>query len=249
MKQVNEVVQGVLSAISSKDPAKFGSFFATRTKSLSFGHPWSGEGLQSRDAIVKAAERTFEYIHTIEAIPDERGVQIDLSGKLATFSVVGVNKVVDKARTRREAPWRWTGTMTKIDGSWQITSDHLSFLETKKQFSAEGFSADALEAAAACCAANLQVNVSMPQLNLKMRTAQPVLMFSSVETIPPVGYTASVSLLPTPLVGEDGRQVGTLTSARVAFRETVNHVPVDWEEPGVIAWSEVEGRFNVTQPD
>ena len=52
-------------------------------------------------------------------------------------------------------------------------------------------------AAAACkCAANLNVRVSLANLGLTMTTDHPVYMFSHVETIPPVGYTASVTLTP-----------------------------------------------------
>jgi hypothetical protein len=74
--------------------------------------------------------------------------------------------------------------------------------------------------ALAKCAAAIQVDVEMPQLGLSMKTQQPVRMYSIVETIPPVGHTASVSLTPTPLV-DGSRQVGTLNRAEVKFREIV----------------------------
>jgi hypothetical protein len=72
----------------------------------------------------------------------------------------------------------------------------------------------------AACTANISVDVEMPQLDLRMKTQQAVRMYSVVETIPPIGHTASVSLTPTPLVA-DGRAVGTLQSAEVKFREIV----------------------------
>lgn len=75
------------------------------------------------------------------------------------------------------------------------------------------------------CVANIPVNVEMPRLNLSMSTESPVRMFSLVETIPPVGHTASISLTPTPLVSAS-RVVGTLQRAEVKFRETVMAAPL-----------------------
>jgi hypothetical protein len=72
----------------------------------------------------------------------------------------------------------------------------------------------------AACLANIHVNVEMPQLDLHMKTQQAVRMYSVVETIPPVGNTASVSLAPTSLISAD-RNVGTLQHAEVKFREIV----------------------------
>ncbi|WP_089262962.1 DUF6073 family protein [Tardiphaga sp. OK246] len=82
-------------------------------------------------------------------------------------------------------------------------------------------------AARACnCAANLYIMVSLPNLGLALTTDGPVYMYSSVETIPPVGYTATVTLTPTDLIA-DGRRVGTLEHAAVKFRELVEHMSLD----------------------
>ncbi|WP_434851103.1 DUF6073 family protein [Bradyrhizobium sp. HKCCYLS1011] len=82
-------------------------------------------------------------------------------------------------------------------------------------------------AARACnCAANLNILVSLSNLGLNVTTDGPVYMYSSVETIPPVGYTATVTLTPTDLVA-DGRRVGTLEHAAVKFRELVEHMSLD----------------------
>lgn len=72
----------------------------------------------------------------------------------------------------------------------------------------------------AACVANIKVDVDMPQLDLNMKTQQAVRMYSIVDTIPPIGNTASVSLTPTTLVSAD-RAVGTLQHAEVKFREIV----------------------------
>jgi hypothetical protein len=70
------------------------------------------------------------------------------------------------------------------------------------------------------CVANIKVDVEMPQLDLNMKTLQAVRMYSIVDTVPPVGNTASVSMAPTTLVSAD-RTVGTLQHAEVKFREIV----------------------------
>lgn len=78
---------------------------------------------------------------------------------------------------------------------------------------------------AAACAASVTVGVRMPDLDLEMVTARPVLWYSLVDTIPPVGATASVTVEPVALL-VDGREVGTLQSGTVNFREVVRHLPL-----------------------
>jgi hypothetical protein len=73
------------------------------------------------------------------------------------------------------------------------------------------------------CRAPVSVAVSMPQLGLTMRTKTHAVWYSEVTTIPPVGHVASVTVDPIRLITKDGREVGSLTSGRVYFRETVRH--------------------------
>ncbi len=80
------------------------------------------------------------------------------------------------------------------------------------------------------CAAAVAVNVTMPQLDLKMSTEQPVRMYSMVENIPPIGQTASISLKSTNLISND-RVVGTLDRAEVKFREIVMRSGLKGDEP------------------
>ncbi|MBO0858058.1 MAG: hypothetical protein J2P21_06295 [Chloracidobacterium sp.] len=82
----------------------------------------------------------------------------------------------------------------------------------------------------ATCAANINVEVSMPQIDMNMKTQQAVRMFSMVENIPPTGQTASISLTPTKLVSGD-RVVGTLNRAEVKFREIVLRSDLKGDEP------------------
>ncbi|AGT11136.1 DUF6073 family protein [Paracoccus aminophilus] len=81
------------------------------------------------------------------------------------------------------------------------------------------------ENAPCTCLAPLAVSVRMPSLKLEMKTDRPVVMQSSVETIPPVGYVASTSVEPRALMS-DGRKVGELRSAQVKFREIILHEPL-----------------------
>jgi hypothetical protein len=78
--------------------------------------------------------------------------------------------------------------------------------------------------ASLCCRAPVTVAVVMPKLNLRMETREPAVWYSVVNTIPPVGHVASVTVEPVALVTDDARVVGTLDSGRVFFRETVKHV-------------------------
>lgn len=75
------------------------------------------------------------------------------------------------------------------------------------------------------CEAPVNVSVMMPDLKLNMKTEHHVTWFSLVDTIPPVGHTASVAIEPVRLIA-NGRAVATLESGVVDFREVVRHVPM-----------------------
>jgi hypothetical protein len=79
------------------------------------------------------------------------------------------------------------------------------------------------DAAAAQCSAPVNVAVSMPNLGLQMKTEHKVFWYSLVDTIPPVGHTASITIEPVRMIS-NGRAVGTLQSGVVDFREIVRHV-------------------------
>jgi hypothetical protein len=88
--------------------------------------------------------------------------------------------------------------------------------------------------AAAACRAPVNVKVSMSQLGLEMKTKTPAVWFSEVSTIPPVGHIASVTVEPVALVSAD-RQVGTLVSGTVKFREVVRAVPLSKDHQVTVA--------------
>ena len=66
----------------------------------------------------------------------------------------------------------------------------------------------------------------MPNLNLAMKTKEPVKWYSEVETIPPVGYTASVSATSTAMIAND-REVATLEHGAIKFREIVHRIRLE----------------------
>jgi len=90
-------------------------------------------------------------------------------------------------------------------------------------------------AAAACnCRAPVNVKISMSQLNLQMKTKEPAIWYSKVTTIPPVGHVASVTVDPVALMSAD-RQVGSLVSGVVKFREVVRSVSLSKDHQITVA--------------
>lgn len=75
------------------------------------------------------------------------------------------------------------------------------------------------------CGAEVDVEINVSDLGLRMTTEKPAIWYSLVDTIPPVGHTASITIEPVRLIA-NGRPVGTLTSGVVKFREVVRHVPL-----------------------
>ncbi|HYP30158.1 MAG TPA: DUF6073 family protein [Blastocatellia bacterium] len=76
------------------------------------------------------------------------------------------------------------------------------------------------------CEVSLNLIIEMPQLGLRMKTAEALRNYSFIESIPPVGATPSFALAPTSLV-LDGREVGTLKNSSSKLREVVMRVPFD----------------------
>jgi hypothetical protein len=75
------------------------------------------------------------------------------------------------------------------------------------------------------CRAEANARIEMPNLGIEMTTTRPVLWYSLVDTIPPVGHNASIAVEPVRLVSK-GREVATLSSGIVKFREVVRQVPL-----------------------
>lgn len=75
------------------------------------------------------------------------------------------------------------------------------------------------------CAAPLDVRINVASLGLEMRTEKKAVWYSLVDTIPPIGHTASITIDPVNLLDGD-RKVGTLVSGEVKFREVVSDIPL-----------------------
>jgi len=223
-RPVVAVIDGVIKAIGNKDPKAMMRYYSPSGSNLFFGQTPKGVA-RGGEEYVRELGKIFNNIKTIDVKRND-DVQVRMSGNLAVATLTGVNNVVNTEGQRGSSPWRWTVELERgnANSSWQITHDHLSFYEDsatpldKQQI-------NTLAARGACCLANLAVAVNLSQLDLHLRTAEPVHWYSEVETIPPVGYTASVSAVPTPLVA-DGRVIGTLEHGAVKFREVVRHVPL-----------------------
>lgn len=153
-----------------------------------------------------------------------------LQGEPNKWAVVesrGSNTVRDRAgEPGSEVPWHLTQLYVNTNGRWMSKHDDFSIAVDPDIPIPSG--AGIINAA---CAAQASARIIMPKLDLNMFTKSPVIWYSEVESIPPVGYTASISATPTVLVSA-GREVGALTHGIVKFREVVAKVPLqgtDWK--------------------
>lgn len=152
------------------------------------------------------------------AVTDTQFVAMDLSGTSKVFGRVHVT--LDETRPA-------VGQVGRI-----TIPDHAHYALAATERPAEGSAAEV--PVLAVCRAPVAVNVSMQDLGLEMTTKDHAVWFSEVTTIPPVGHQASVTVDPIRMVS-NGREVGTLTSGIVKFRETVRHLPLSPNAASVVA--------------
>lgn len=217
-KAIESVLRGVWKAIGDKNPDAMLRYFS-KGPGVYFNSGVPALETTNAAEYVRTLSRMFKEIKSIQVIPND-DLRVRVRGDLAVVSVTGRNEVVDMENHRGSGPWRWTVELAKENREWVIVGDHLSFFDDPKA------PLDRALLSAAKCVANVSVAVVMPQLDLRLTTKSPVSWYSEVQTIPPVGETASVSVAPTPMV-TDGREVGTLTHGWVKFREVVRHIPLD----------------------
>lgn len=74
------------------------------------------------------------------------------------------------------------------------------------------------------CKAALSVEVSMPEHNLVLRSAEPVQLKSQVETIPPVGDELTESVRPVALLDDARRERGVMQQVHVTWRDLTDQV-------------------------
>lgn len=156
------------------------------------------------------------------SLTDTEFVGLELEGQSSVFGPVRVS--LDSARPA-------IGQVGSFDLA-PTTAHTLLVANTKQQAAkpvkpapkTEGGPGSSQDAASSC-RAPVNVKVSMSQLGLEMKTKEPAVWFSQVTTIPPVGQVASVTVDPVAMMSAD-RQVGTLVSGVVKFREVVRTVPL-----------------------
>jgi ketosteroid isomerase-like protein len=205
---VRQVMQGVWNAISALDAHALLQYYSPGSKTAKGGE----------DEVAKQ----FENVKSIKVIP-KNDLQVKFMGRFANVTATGTNQVVDKEGKTGSSTWKANVQLGKEGGKWLITQDRTSLFPNK---------AGTMGGKAGKCLAKISVDVEMPNLHLAMRTKTPVNWYSEVETIPPVGYTASVSATRTPMISSD-REVATLEHGAVKFRETVRRISLegtDWRQ-------------------
>jgi hypothetical protein len=167
------------------------------------------------------------------AILDTEFVDMDLSGTSKLFGPVHIS--LDKSRPslgkvgRIQLPQiAETALIAKLEKNESAVANERALAARGKGKPANAPKGKAtatreLSPAAAACQAPVNVSVMMPNLGLEMVTQKHVVWYSLVDTIPPVGHTASIAVQPVRLIA-NGREVGTLESGIVKFREVVRHV-------------------------
>lgn len=159
-----------------------------------------------------------------QARPVEGAVDLTWNTAVLTTEFVGMDlqghsKVFGPVRVRLDEGRRSLGAVGQIE--IPAKARQLLLAATTTAAPAEDAATEEEEGVAACEAA-ANVTVEMRDLQLAMRTKSPVSWYSLVTTIPPVGHTASIAIEPVRLISA-GREVGTLESGKVYFRELVRH--------------------------
>jgi ketosteroid isomerase-like protein len=201
---ITRVMRGVWSAISQKDAAALLKYYAPGSKTAKGGE--------------EEVAKQFADIRSIKVIPNNN-LRIKFIERFANVTATGRNVVVDGAGRKGTSRWSANVQLEKRDGQWLITQDRTSLNPT-------GPRAADIKAIGGHCLAKISVDVEMRDLHLTMKTKAPVKWYSEVETIPPVGYTASVSATPTSMISS-GREVATLEHGTVKFREIVRRIALD----------------------
>ena len=218
-REVFRTMQQLWAAISKRDVKAMSLLYSKTGQNMFFGTPGTGLKFKGADPYLEAVAKQFANVKEIKVTPRNEDLDIKVFGRFAVVAVTGRNDVIDLTGQTGSADWRATVRMQQEGTRWLITHDHTSFAP-------QTGAGAGLPNIGGKCLARLRVDVSMPQLALNMKTENPVLWYSEVDTIPPVGYTASVSAAPTRMISQ-GRAVATLQGGAVRFREIVRQVPLE----------------------
>jgi len=205
---VNKMLQGVFNAIRNRSAAELLKFYAPGV--LTF------KG--SQDEVAKQ----FADIKSIRVTPNT-DVKIAFDRGIANVTATGKNEVIDLRGRKGTSLWALSLKFEKKDTAWLIIEDKTVLRPDRAAVEIGGH-----------CLARISVDVKMPDLHITMKTKDPVKWYSEVETIPPVGYTASVSASSTPMIAND-RAVATLEHGAVKFREIVRRIPLEGTNWSLVA--------------
>jgi hypothetical protein len=233
--EIAKVMNGVLAAISHKNGREIIQYYAPGAENVYFSAPVPPtENDNQVAAFTDSVSKMFAQYRSIKPVADD-DLNINISGDVAQANLTGHNEVVDAAGRRGYNSWKWSVKMRKDNGQWRIAGDDMAFYnDPNAPKDADRVSdpcASGGVASTCSCSASVAVIITMPKLNLSMSVARPVIWYSEVQTVPPVGATASVSFSPTPLLDQSGREIATLTHGAVKFRQVVRKVPLEGTQP------------------
>ena len=214
-KAITRVMDNLWDSLEKKDAARF-----TRDFAADFDYPGSarpGVEVNNKAQYIADLRDQLKDVQTLDV--QSQAPRIRVFGRQASVTASGSNTATTKEGTGGSANWRASVFLRKVGATWKITQNQIRF----RVDDTGTITPEELQRRAASCRASLSIEVEMPGLDLKMKSGRPVIWYSEVQTIPPVGYTASVSLSPTPMLS-DGREVATLEHGAVKFREIVRHV-------------------------
>ena len=217
-KAIVRVMANLWRSLERKDPVSY-----TRDFAPDFDYEGSAppdKNIKNKQQFVADLREQLSNVQSLKV--NEATPKIRVTGRLATVSASGTNNVVQKEGESGESPWRATSQLRKVGNKWLLVQNQVRFRQVETK-TGQPLGQDELRKRASACRASLSIDVYMPKLDLHMKTGHPVIWYSEVQTIPPVGYTASVSLTPTPMLS-GGRQVATLEHGSVKFREIVRHI-------------------------
>lgn len=219
-RAITRVMDDLWASLERRDAAGFTKDFAA-----DFDYPGSarpGVDVTSKTEYIADLRAQLTNVRSMKV--NARPPTIRVTGNFARVTARGTNTVVPREGEGGDTRWTATVHFQKVRNRWRITQNQIRFNVADDT---EGdMSQQELKRRAASCRASLSIDVYMPKLDLWMKSERPVIWYSEVETIPPVGYTASVSLTPTPMLS-NGRRVATLEHGAVKFREIVRHVPLE----------------------
>lgn len=219
-RAIAQVMSDLWASLERRDAAGFTKDFAA-----DFDYPGSarpGVDVANKAEYVADLKQQLANVRSMKV--NARPPTIRVTGAFARVTARGTNTVVPREGEGGDTRWTSLVHLQKVGRRWRITQNQIRF--NVAEDSEGDMSQQELRRRAASCRASLSIDVHMPKLDLWMKSERPVIWYSEVETIPPVGYTASVSLTPTPMLS-NGRRVATLEHGAVKFREIVRHVALE----------------------